>query len=214
MKWQWWLAVVWLAVAGCDGPGAQPVETGRAERVQAETGGERIVAQRAAEKLLAPLLVAPASAVYPWEEIASEQVPCDGPGRAWRVQGVVDAKNESGVPLRHKWQAFIFERDGELCPIYLEMEGQVVFGSVTALVEAGIAKTGAIEEPAPEPEAMPTPPVEVREWTDASGRFRVSAKFAGLAFGKVKLEREGGQVIEIEAEKLSQEDREWIRARR
>lgn len=54
----------------------------------------------------------------------------------------------------------------------------------------------------------------MREWVDASGQFKIQARFAGLAFGKVKLEREDGQVIEIETEKLSEADREWIRSRR
>jgi hypothetical protein len=202
--------------------GREPTETPAAPSVKDEpaedhgtANGARYAAKHAAEKILAPLLVSPATAVYPWEEIHSTQVPCRAPDRAWRVRGVVDAQNALGVPLRHKWQAFIFKRDAELFPIYLEMEGQVVFGSVAVLAEAGITPGDVEATPAPKQASQPQhSSAEVREWTDASGKFRVSARFAGLAFGKVKLEREDGQVIEIEVEKLSDEDREWIRSRR
>ncbi|NLG44803.1 MAG: hypothetical protein GX547_16295 [Phycisphaerae bacterium] len=212
----WWMALLVAGGLGCGSESAGPRQASSVQ--QAETGdnrggGERFVAQQAAEKLLAPLLVAPSTAVYPWEEIQSAEVPEAGPGRAWRVQGVVEAKNALGVPLRHKWEAFVVEREETLFPIYLAMEGRVVFGSREALVEAGIKAEGK-EEPAPESKAIPTPPAEMREWTDASGQFRIQARFGGMAFGKVRLERTDGQVIEIAAEKLSEEDREWILSRR
>lgn len=200
----WMLVTVMGVGCGVDSTRPRPA-AGR------ESGGERIVAQRAAQKLLAPLLVAPSTAVYPWEEIRSAELPCKA-GRAWLVEGVVDAKNALGVALRHSWHAVVFDRDGAMFPIYLEMEGQVVFGSALALAEAGIGAAAVEESQAPKRPVKPPEP-ELREWRDASGQFRVEARFRGAAVGKVKLERENGEVVEVAIDRLSEEDQDWIRGR-
>jgi peroxiredoxin len=53
-----------------------------------------------------------------------------------------------------------------------------------------------------------------REWTDATGKFRRTAKFRGMTGGVVKLELEDGRTISVPLEKLSDEDREYIDQRR
>jgi peroxiredoxin len=55
---------------------------------------------------------------------------------------------------------------------------------------------------------------QARTWTDASGKFRVTAKFRGMVNQVVKLEREDGTVISVPLEKLSDADQECIRLRK
>lgn len=64
-----------------------------------------------------------------------------------------------------------------------------------------------------EPQLEETVEPALRTWTDATGDYSVEAEFAGMAFGKVKLRRESGQVIEIPMERLSEECQQWIRER-
>lgn len=52
--------------------------------------------------------------------------------------------------------------------------------------------------------------VELREFSDVSGRFRVQAEFLGLDKGNVKLKKADGTVIEVPLEKLSAGDIAWI----
>ena len=54
----------------------------------------------------------------------------------------------------------------------------------------------------------------LREWSDASGTYHMSAKFRGLAQEMVRLETEDGRVISISLEKLSDEDQDYIRQRK
>jgi thiol-disulfide isomerase/thioredoxin len=56
--------------------------------------------------------------------------------------------------------------------------------------------------------------LQSRQWTDASGKFRVTAKFHGLAGKVVKLELDSGKVISVPLEKLSDDDQECIRQRK
>ena len=51
----------------------------------------------------------------------------------------------------------------------------------------------------------------VRTWTDNTGKFSVDAEFNGMSFGKVQLKKNDGKIIKIDLEKLSDEDREWIK---
>jgi thiol-disulfide isomerase/thioredoxin len=55
---------------------------------------------------------------------------------------------------------------------------------------------------------------QARIWTDATGKFRVTAKFRGMGNQVVKLELEDGSVISIPLEKLSDDDQECIRQRK
>jgi hypothetical protein len=52
---------------------------------------------------------------------------------------------------------------------------------------------------------------EFRTWTDASGKHKTEAQFNGMAFGKVKLLKRNGGEITIPLEKLSDNDKEWIK---
>lgn len=64
-------------------------------------------------------------------------------------------------------------------------------------------------------ESEPKETVEpaLRTWTDATGEYSVEAKFAGMAFGTVKLRRSDGVVIELAMDRLSEECQQWIRER-
>ena len=47
---------------------------------------------------------------------------------------------------------------------------------------------------------------ELRQWSDASGKFKIKAKFVSLENGTLTLEKEDGEEIEIELKKLSTAD--------
>ena len=49
-----------------------------------------------------------------------------------------------------------------------------------------------------------------RTWHDQSGKFSVSARYLAFANGVVKLRRESGTRIEIELERLSSTDQEYV----
>ena len=51
---------------------------------------------------------------------------------------------------------------------------------------------------------------DVRTWSDAKGKFKIQAKFAGLADGKVTLEKPDGSEIEIDLKKLSAADQKYV----
>jgi hypothetical protein len=53
---------------------------------------------------------------------------------------------------------------------------------------------------------------DMRTWTDITGKFKIEAQFAGLTSGKVKLKKADGTVINVEASKLCDEDRECSRS--
>jgi hypothetical protein len=51
----------------------------------------------------------------------------------------------------------------------------------------------------------------LRIWSSMDGKFSVEAEFVSEEGGKVKLRKTDGKVIEVETEKLSKKDRDWIR---
>lgn len=60
-----------------------------------------------------------------------------------------------------------------------------------------------------------TPKVySLREWTDASGKHKTKATFAGLGSGGVSLRKEDGSVIKLPVDKLSADDRKYIESLR
>ncbi|NLE36759.1 MAG: hypothetical protein GX621_01895 [Pirellulaceae bacterium] len=50
----------------------------------------------------------------------------------------------------------------------------------------------------------------VREWTDATGKFRITAECLGLEDGKARLRKPDGAVLMVPLDRLSEKDREWI----
>jgi hypothetical protein len=53
---------------------------------------------------------------------------------------------------------------------------------------------------------------EVRVWTDSQGKFTVEATFSGIADKKdVFLKKNDGKVIRVSIDKLSEEDKEWLK---
>jgi hypothetical protein len=67
------------------------------------------------------------------------------------------------------------------------------------------------------PIPTPAPPIprddKRRTWTDASGQFSIEAEFAGMSFGVVKLRKADGEIIEIQMDRLADEDQDWVRRR-
>src|SRR5262245_30166152 len=52
-----------------------------------------------------------------------------------------------------------------------------------------------------------------REWTDASGKFRIEAELVAVRNGKVILEKADGSVITVPLDKLSTADQEFLKAK-
>lgn len=81
------------------------------------------------------------------------------------------------------------------------------------------------DEPAPkEPDPKPAPEAPkpndivgikfIRTWTSSDGSFKVEAEFISLGGGKVKLRRiDSKKEIQVELNKLSDDDRKWIENR-
>ena len=55
----------------------------------------------------------------------------------------------------------------------------------------------------------PTP--ELREFVDTTGKFKTVARFVKFEGGKVHLEREDGNVVELSMNQLSKEDQDFVR---
>jgi Tfp pilus assembly protein PilX len=53
-----------------------------------------------------------------------------------------------------------------------------------------------------------------RTWTDSSGQFKTKARLSGVEGDKVSLETENGHKIRVPIEKLSEADREFLKAQR
>jgi hypothetical protein len=79
--------------------------------------------------------------------------------------------------------------------------------SSTMRIEMQIEQKGVPAPPTSENKSVAKP---MRTWTDTSGQFSVTASFAGYAFGKVKLRKEDGSVIEVEFAKLSLADQGYV----
>ena len=56
-----------------------------------------------------------------------------------------------------------------------------------------------------------TKPVELREFQDDSGEFKIKAKFVKFSNGTVQLEKEDGEVISLPISKLSKDDQTYVR---
>jgi len=67
----------------------------------------------------------------------------------------------------------------------------------TILVVLGLPSEGVSAEP-------------VRTWTDASGRFKIEAKYVSFRDGTVKLQRTNGQTIEVPLDRLCEDDRRYV----
>ena len=53
-----------------------------------------------------------------------------------------------------------------------------------------------------------------REWTDATGKYKIEAEFGGLMMGEVRLKTAEGRTIELPLEKLSLADQDYIKSLR
>jgi outer membrane biosynthesis protein TonB len=63
----------------------------------------------------------------------------------------------------------------------------------------------------PDPERAKTDgEAAFRLWKDASGKYTVEARFRGIAFGNVRLQRNDGTTVSVPIERLSEEDQQWL----
>ena len=56
-----------------------------------------------------------------------------------------------------------------------------------------------------------TPQVKLREFTDSTGQFKITASFVEFKAGKAYLKKTDGDVIGVSMQKLSKEDQKYIR---
>ena len=63
------------------------------------------------------------------------------------------------------------------------------------------------------PSTKETPKPGRRTWADATGRFSVKARCRGVKDGEAVLETDDGRVVRIPVEKLSEEDREFLKSK-
>lgn len=54
--------------------------------------------------------------------------------------------------------------------------------------------------------------LQAREWSDQSGKFRITAEFVIIRNGKVLLEKADGSIITVSIEKLCQADRDYLKS--
>jgi len=73
--------------------------------------------------------------------------------------------------------------------------------------------TALTAELGPKPKPKPTAPA-FRTWTNVTGNFTVHARFAGIIAGKLNLLTKDGRKIQLEPDKLSEKDQEYIRDRK
>ena len=52
----------------------------------------------------------------------------------------------------------------------------------------------------------------LKTWTDATGRYRIEARFVGVVEGDVvRLQRADGRYVRVEMDRLSAADQQWVR---
>ncbi|MDA1052328.1 MAG: SHD1 domain-containing protein [Planctomycetota bacterium] len=132
------------------------------------------------------------------------------------IKGLYTNSNSDGA-----W-ANIEEED----EIVLEVSGQLsyatVLGNERTLPVLDVVDVAPFHErlaeatKRPSREARSATPTryELREWTDATGKYKVRAVFAGLASGSVTLKKEDDSVMQIPLEKLSKGDNEYVESLR
>ena len=85
------------------------------------------------------------------------------------------------------------------------------------VIELPAPKPAPPETVAAKPEPKPTKPSPkpktpvLRDWT--IGTTTIHAEFRGVIAGKVRLRRDDSQIVTVQADELSDADREWIRQR-
>lgn len=77
---------------------------------------------------------------------------------------------------------------------------------IAPIVERLKAEAAANKPAEPKPDAVP----EFREWSDATGQFKLTARLISVADGKVKLEKQDGSVANVPVDKLSEADQKVV----
>jgi hypothetical protein len=123
-------------------------------------------------------------------------------GKGWVVVGNYRLSNDSG-----DFTSMVVKDDGgEFVAATLMLGDDVVMDRLDQISRPGHS------EPI---KAAPVKTIaETRTWTSAGGKFSIEAEFVSYANGKVKLKKVDGTLIDLEEDKLSRDDRDWIAKRR
>ncbi len=173
---------------------------------------------RMAEKYVRQFLQYPHDAEFPWSlpsMTANEEL------TVFWLQSTVQAKNTFGATLTLPWKTCLVLRDDAWHLEYCEINEEVVYQSEDATATLGkLADAGngadQVEIPTAEEIARRVPhrrEAEMRTWTDSTGKHQTEAEFVSMSMGKVKLKKVDGTIIQLDMEKLSEDDRGWIHNR-
>ncbi len=198
---------------------SEAAEEGR----RAELDRRKLRASTLSEEYVRKFLRFPHDAAFPFWGVPD--VRSNAAGDIFFVAGTVKAKNAFGAALTYEWGTILGCRDDrwsllacnvgddvhyespELADLVREREAKQIQEFEAAREERKIAAKAANQ--AAWEAASP-----VRAWRDASGRFSVEARYGGIIGGKVILRKADGTRTQIPLDRLSEEDRAWIDARK
>lgn len=231
------LAVFSLSIfVACGGGGSSAVTsvtTGQPQEI-----GDAVQARRYAEDWVTdyvqenvrhtvsfPMFRQEARYLPPIEANPSRQVPL------WAVSGVFRVTNVFNAELEHRYNVLmaVKESPSEILytPVSVEIGGEVKYIN-ERFVEGAVAKSQEIEqqqaaaddaEQQAQREAAYRATQErqraenTRTWKDTTGSYSIEATFVKMAGGKVTLEKQDGSRIDIDLNKLSNDDQQWVRAK-
>ena len=114
--------------------------------------------------------------------------------------GKVTAVNRNGfVTVNYQWNGRPYTESYSVNSDRLRKAGTTVNqAGGTPAAPGGVAAMGTVKE---------TP---ARTWSDATGKFKIEASFAGKDDAGVKLKKADGQVLTVPLEKLSKEDQAFV----
>jgi len=130
---------------------------------------------------------------------------------AAEVKGTVAAKNSFGASLTHEYSVLLV-RDREAWEVDVVAIGNTIVYKRPETQVPTPTKVTSKQKPK-RPVVKVKAEVESRTWTDASGEYQIEAEFVNMTAGKVKLKKVDGTTVTLPIDKLSDEDREWIKKR-
>jgi len=126
----------------------------------------------------------------------------------------ISAEQQSGTPDAAPVMAFDTQDMGDADPAMPTSEDTLIDLDTEALGSAELEAPAILDEPtlAPEEPAVLDEPKEpeLREFTDSSGKFRVTATFVSADATNVKLRRLDGKEVTVPIARLSEGDQAWI----
>ena len=172
-----------------------------AEDKTAETEQLKIKVRRVAEGYVRNFLKFPDDASFGWGGDAS----ANPEGDVFGCEGTVRAKNAFGAALTYRWEAIVFLDGDTWRLVTLVIDGKTVVDhdDLTAAIKAKHAKALAPENKRPS--------LVWRTWTDKAGKHETEAALVRRDKNSVVLRKSDGKEVTVPLDKLSDEDREWLR---